>query len=694
MKKSVLFLISICSLCLLNGCGGGGSVSPPPPPPPPPIPSSVPFVSQPLSPAAVVPGGAAFTLTVNGTGFVSGSTVKWNGSARTTSFVSTSQLTANIPATDIANANTASVTVVNPTPGGGTSNAAFFETTRPTSSVSWSITSALATGTGPSSVATEDFNGDGKLDLVVTNSGSNDISVFLGKGDGTFQASVNYPAGTSPDSVAVGDFNGDAKLDLAVANHGSNDVSVFLGKGDGTFQAAVNYPAGTNPSSVAVGDFNGDGKLDLAVANFGSLNVSVLLGNGDGTFQTAVDYGAGSNPSSVAVGDFNGDGKLDLAVANANSGGFGNGNGSILLGNGDGTFQATVNYNAGTNPSSVAVGDFNGDGKLDLALANADIFNFGVGGISILLGNGDGTFKTAVDYGAGSNPSSVTVADFNGDGKLDLAATNGTSVGILLGNGDGTFQPPVDYAAGSSPSSLAVGDFNGDGRLDIAVADRASSTVSVLLQPGLSGPNATLAPTILTFATEVVGTTSPVQSVLLSNNGTATLNITSIAASTNFGESDNCGSSLAAGTSCNISVTFGPTAIDNLIGTLTITDSAPGSPQTVSLNGVGTVVKLIPASMSFQCTPLCGSQAATLTNTGATTLTISNITITSNKASVNDRGGFAQTNNCTPSLGAGQSCSITVRFIGAFNFSYKGALNVNDNGGGGRQIVSLRGFAR
>jgi hypothetical protein len=689
MKKSELFLISICSLCLLSACGGGGSISPPPPPPP--IPSSVPFVSQPLSPTAVVPGGAAFTLTVNGTGFVSGSTVKWNGSARTTSFVSTSQLTANIPASDVANANTASVTVVNPTPGGGTSNVAFFETTRPTSSVSWSITSALATGTNPSSVATEDFNGDGKLDMVVTNGGSNDISILLGNGDGAFQAAVNYPAGTNPNSVAVGDFNGDGKLDIAVANHGSNDVSVFLGKGDGTFQAAVSYPAGTNPESVAAGDFNGDGKLDVAVANFGSLNVSVLLGNGDGTFQTAVDYGTGSNPSSVAVGDFNGDGKLDLAVANANSSGNGSGNVSVLLGNGDGTFQAAVNYSAGTNPSSIAVGDFNGDGKQDLAVANADIFNFGVSGISILLGNGDGTFKTAVNHGA--EAGFLTVADLNGDGKLDLAATNGKSVGILLGNGDGTFQPQVEYAAGSSPSSLAVGDFNGDGRLDIAVADRANSTVSVLLQPGLSGPNATLSPTILTFAIQVVGTTSFSQSVLLSNNGTATLNITSIAASTNFGETDNCGSSLTAGTSCNINVTFTPTAIDNLAGTLTITDNASGSPQTVSLNGVGTVVKLVPGSMNFQCTPLCGSQIAKLTNTGATTLTISNISITSNKASVNDHGGFAQTNNCTPSLGAGQFCSITVNFIGAFNFTYKGALIVNDNGGGGGQIVSLRGFA-
>jgi hypothetical protein len=661
-------------------------------------PSPVPLINQPLSPAAVVPGGAAFKLTVNGTGFVSGSMVKWNGSARATSFVSESQLTATVLASDIASFNTASVTVVNPAPGGGTSNVAFFETTRPTSAVAGSITSALATGTGPSSVATADFNGDGKLDVVLTNGGSNNISIFLGNGDGTFQAAVNYPAGTNPDSVAVGDFNGDGKLDLAVANGGSNNVSVFLGKGDGTFQAAVNYAVGTGPAALAVGDFDGDGELDLAVANSGSQNVSVLLGNGDGTFQTAVDYGAGSSPSSVGVGDFNGDGKLDLAVANG-----GSNNVSVLLGNGNGTFKAAVDYPTGSNSSSVAVGDFNGDGKLDLAVANPGLGNFTDGIVSILLGNGDGTFQAAVNYPTGStNSSSVAVGDFNGDGKLDLAVPNADigenfiagSVSILLGNGDGTFQPEVSYAAGSNPSSVAVGDFNGDGRLDMVVADLTNSTASVLLQPGLvSGPNASLSSTSLNFATQLVGTISPAQSVMLTNYGTATLNITGIAATTNFGETDNCGLSVAAGTSCTISVTFAPGAVDNLAGTLSITDNAPGSPQTVSLNGVGTVVTLVPDSIGFNCTATCQSKTTTLTNTGATTLSITSITITSNKPpGVGAHVGFAQTNNCATSLGAGQSCSITVSFVGDFEFQYIGALLVNDNGGGSPQTVSLSGF--
>ena len=288
--------------------------------------NAVPLINQPLVPEAIAPGGAGFNLTVNGAGFFPASVVKWNGSPRATTFVSPLRLKASILGSDIAQARTAFVTVVNPSPGGGTSNVAFFQVASPRSSVPLSPPSSYTAGSGPDTVAVGDFNGDGKLDLAVANNVSNNVSVLLGKGDGTFHAAVNYGAGTNPTSVAVGDFNGDRKLDLAVANWNGNDVSILLGNGDGTFQPAVNYNVTFGPQSVAVGDFNGDGKLDLAVANYFGEALSILLGNGDGTFQAHVNYQAGSGPVWVAVGDFNGDGRLDFAVTDFDgSGGPGSG---------------------------------------------------------------------------------------------------------------------------------------------------------------------------------------------------------------------------------------------------------------------------------------------------------------------------------------------------------------------------------
>src|SRR5437016_1683065 len=386
----------------------------------------VPLINQPLVPDATRPGGAGFSLTVNGTGFVSGSVVKWNGSARATTVVSGAQLKATIFSTDIAKAGTAWVKVVNPSPGGGTSNVAFLEITRPTSSVALS-TSYVRAGSSPASVVAGNFNGDGKVDLAVANSG---------------------------------------------ASNGVASVSVLLGRGDGTFNPAVNYSGGFGSLSLAVGDFNRDGKLDLVEANFSTGNVTILSGNGNGTFQAPRSYGTNGAPTSVAVGDFNRDGKLDLVVANLVNNSGGAGSMGVLLGNGDGTFQPVVNYGLGSNPDSVAIGDFNGDGKLDLAVANS-------GG-----------------YG---NPASMK---------------------LLLGNGNGSFQPALEFVGAGSPnpSSLAVGDFIGHGRLGVAVAD--GYAVATLLQPPLvSCVNRFLPASLMFGTTQLVGTISPVQPVLLVNYG-------------------------------------------------------------------------------------------------------------------------------------------------------------------------------
>src|SRR5262245_40094946 len=350
--------------------------------------------------------------------------------------------------------------------------------------VTFFATGTFSAGTNPVFVAIGEFNGDGKPDLVVANAGTGNISVLLANGDGTFQPPVSYGGLSGPSSVAVGDFNGDGKRDLAVANTGTTNVSVLLGNGNGTFQAPLNYGAGETSQSVAVGDFNVDGKLDLAVANRVSANVSVLLGNGNGTFQDPVSYDVGTDPLFVAVGDFNGDGKPDLAVANSALFDETQPSVSILLNNGNGTFQAAVNYGAGMSPRSIAVGDFNSDGKLDLAVANYGGFGsgqFAGSSVSVWLGNGNGTFQTPVDYGAGEGPISVGIGDFRGNGRLDLAVANdrSASASVLLGNSNGTFQAAMNYGTGTNPRSVAVGDLNNDGRPDLAVANLGG--VSVLL---------------------------------------------------------------------------------------------------------------------------------------------------------------------------------------------------------------------
>ena len=363
------------------------------------------------------------------------------------------------------------------------------------------------------SVAVADVNGDGKRDLLVANicaSNSNcehgGVSVSLGNGDGTFQVAVTYDSGGSlAFSVAVGDVNGDGRPDMLVANEcaSSNNcdggVGVLLGNGDGTFQAAVTYSSGGyDADSVAVGDVNGDGKPDLLVANnctdnscLNGASVGVLLGNGDGTFQAAMTYGSGGYQAfSVAVGDVNGDGKPDLLVANLCDGRCDNGTVGVLLGNGNGTFQAAVSYGSGGfDAGSVAVGDVNGDGKPDLLVANecgtdSSCIN---GGVGVLLGNGDGTFQAAASHGSGGYQAfSVAVGDVNGDGNSDLlvanncadnSCLNGASVGVLLGNGDGTFQAAVTYGSGGFfARSLVVGDVNGDGKPDVLVVNYCASS--------------------------------------------------------------------------------------------------------------------------------------------------------------------------------------------------------------------------
>ena len=357
---------------------------------------------------------------------------------------------------------------------------------------SFASKSDYSTDRFPLSVTVGDFNGDGNSDLATANYDGNTVSVLLGNGDGSFAGKSDYRAGSIPRCVTVGDFNGDGTSDLAVANWGGDTVSVLLGNGDGAFTVKGNYSVGSFPLSVAVGDFNGDGNSDLATANNVSSTVSILLGYGNGTFMDVRDYSVGSGPNCVAVGDFDGNGKSDLAVSNHGVYPDSNGMVSILLGRGDGTFTRKSDHVVGEQPQFVTVGDFNGDGKSDLAVANQGMYPDFSGTVSILLGNGDGTFAGKSDCGIRLSPYSVAVGDFNGDGKNDLATANSWSyemvsvgtVSILLGHGDGTFADESEHSVGSSLSSVTVGDFNGDGEMDLATAGNSSDTVSILLGNG------------------------------------------------------------------------------------------------------------------------------------------------------------------------------------------------------------------
>lgn len=332
----------------------------------------------------------------------------------------------------------------------------------------------------PYSIAVGDFNGDGIPDLAVVNQTAGTVTVMLGNGDGTFTTKSIPQTGISPAYVAVADFNGDGILDMAVTNYGSNNLTVLLGNGDGTFTATATRPeTGDGPDSITVGDFNGDGIPDLAVANYDGNSVTILLGNGDGTFTTGASPLTGVNPSSIAIADFNGDGIPDLAVVNSfaitDVSETGNGTVTVLMGNGDGTFTATATSpETGFGPDFVAVGDFNGDGIPDLAVANycvaygASCVN---GTLTVLLGTGNGAFTSTGSLTTGSNPVSIAVGDFNEDGIADLVVANFTdaSLTVFLGFGDGGFWTEATIpTGGEGPSGVAAADFNGDGVSDLA----------------------------------------------------------------------------------------------------------------------------------------------------------------------------------------------------------------------------------
>ena len=334
-------------------------------------------------------------------------------------------------------------------------------------------------GTNPTAVAVGDFNRDGIQDVAVANQSSNNVSILLGNGSGSFNGATNFGAGGSPVSVAVGDFNRDGIQDLVAGNPFSGNISILLGDGSGGFSAPTSFGADAFPSFVVVGDFNRDGKPDLAVLPQNGTGVSILVGDGAGNFGAPTHFNGGSQGLNLVVGDFNRDGKQDLAVLD-----FSQSRVAILLGDGAGSFGAPTYFSTGTQLQFIALGDFNGDGSQDLAVGATTP----AGPLRILLGDGFGSFGAPMNVSAGGvSFRSMAVGDFNGDGSQDIALTDSTPrlVVVRLGDGAGNFGAPINFSTGggsNNPVSIAVGDFNGDGRQDLVTASNNSANVSILLR--------------------------------------------------------------------------------------------------------------------------------------------------------------------------------------------------------------------
>ncbi|MFQ5673501.1 MAG: FG-GAP repeat domain-containing protein [Nitrospinales bacterium] len=341
----------------------------------------------------------------------------------------------------------------------------------------FSVAGVLDTGAEPSFLITEDFNGDGNLDLVVTNSGDNTFSFYKGQGDGAFRKQVVFRTGDQPICIVTGDFNGDGLPDLAELNYRDQNIQVFLNNGLGSFRnTGVLLKPGKIPLNLVAGDLNKDGFTDLAVT-LRYHKVVILWGRGKGRFSEPVSIPVRGQPTSLVLGDYNGDHQPDLAVALAGSGNVG---AQIIWGMGSNGFKTSQVFRGGGQPLSIANIDANGDGRMDLVTSSNSTHIIG-----LFLNKGGGVFESLRDFAAGEFPKFVAVADFTGDGKPDLAVSNATNdtISVVLGKGDGRFTyPPIFHAVDEYPQGIVVGDFNHDGLMDLVTACRDKNLLDILLK--------------------------------------------------------------------------------------------------------------------------------------------------------------------------------------------------------------------
>ena len=541
---------------------------------------------------------------------------------------------------------------------------------------------SYAVGGQPERVLVADFNGDGNLDLVVANTGSGSISVLLGNGDGTFQTQVTY-ACSSPVGLGVMDLNHDGYADIVAGNYYSGTISVLLGNGDGTFRSAVTYATGSTPQTLAEGDFNGDGNVDVAVGNEGGATVGILLGNGDGTFQPQVRYAVGNQPQGVQVGDFNRDGFADLAVSNQTDGTI-----SVLLGNGDGTFRPQVTYAVGGQPVGLAVADFNGDGYQDLSVGNTAQSSLTQ---SILLGNGDGTFQPQMTYPTGNFPYGEAVADFDGNGFPDLVISNfsDNTATVLLSYPTQTATATI---TGVSPSGAAAthnvdASFPGDANfgaytsstipLTVASPAAAATATNLTIRPaaatvgqsvgffvGVTG--ATQTSPVPTGTVTLMNTGASPATVLgmipLDTSGSGSLSTTSLAPGTYIVTATYSGDgTYAASTSTAQALTVSQASTTTVI-TLSAPSVTVGQPETLSVTVQGSAAVALSGTVTFlDGTTVLGSSAVTAgsstvpTASATASLMLSSLGVGSHPIVARYSGDM----NYATSLSAAQTVTVT-----------------------------------
>ncbi len=563
-----------------------------------------------------------------------------------------------------------------------------------------------------------DFNRDGNLDLAIVY--PNFAQILLGDGHGnlTYKSQVSAIGGNN--SFAFADFNNDGILDVYVTGWMTIQhwFQIYYGNGDGTFGNGPTYNTSYFAGPATIGDFNNDGWLDLLVTELRQGGTDLYLGSSNG-FE---ERGSSQYSLSGGVADMNRDGKLDLVGE------------CILLGKGDGTFTPGGCEQYGGTPIGVA--DFNGDGYLDAAIAGSQGSS---PTLVIALGAGDGTFKNSVEFNAGITGGPGAIGDFNNDSWMDAITSDGflllqttvslSPVGLPFGGQNvGTTSPPQPATltnVGSSALAIKRIGINGANRRDFAQTNNCGSSlpagsscqIQVTFTPkqqgqrsaslfvsydgkgspqtvsltgtGVGQPTVSLTPVKLAFSTQLIHTVSSAQLGTLTNTGSQSVNISSIAATGPFPETNNCPSTLTPGNSCQISVQFKPRTRGLAHGTLSVTDDAEGSPQKIALSGEGTVVRLSPLGINF------GDQKVGTKSSPAPVKVINldkdPVSISSIAFGGADAGDFAETNNCGSSLPPHSHCTVKVTFRPTKQGQRSASLQVYDDGGGSPQTIPLSG---